>query len=443
MGRYIRLDGAPTAEQMEQLDKADRGTLWLIRKHVNVFSVAHLVQTYGYSKVWLMFEGPVERRGISRVMLPRRRSQFRDGNGLFFRNEILHHPKKLGGIGLVDFQAMIDARMIFTFTTALTGEDESLSRLVADYLVHYYKKYWLRPFCTILAAPTVTTLSRLKGDSVTSSRALAVLHELKLDVQKADIDWDALSPNEVAALPFLNDNYSFYSSTPLDEEQRTYLSFCGISSFGDFLWVHKNTAPRSSDDLLAVLSCPSLYDVKAYMDNKLYNEYFGMSAVFKKRITSAFQALRNKWPSIIQSWPAQLRSKLLAFLITRGLNDAPFRRLPNLHPVVGTSTLVPPWRVLTIAGKPLVTYRPKDGRAFLLPQYVLRPGVDAGRGPDNQHSSVDVWVDVVDPSDEGHVGAVSPRLWRVQLEWQEVWPEVHRYILPGKARQTWWYVLWG
>ncbi|CDW98416.1 hypothetical protein [Sporisorium scitamineum] len=257
---------------------------------------------------------------------------------------------------------MIDARMIFTFTTALTGEDESLSRLVADYLVHYYKKYWLRPFCTILAAPTVTTLSRLKGDSVTSSRALAVLHELKLDVQKADIDWDALSPNEVAALPFLNDNYSFYSSTPLDEEQRTYLSFCGISSFGDFLWVHKNTAPRSSDDLLAVLSCPSLYDVKAYMDNKLYNEYFGMSAVFKKRITSAFQALRNKWPSIIQSWPAQLRSKLLAFLITRGLNDAPFRRLPNLHPVV----------------------------------------VDAGRGPDNQHSSVDVWVDVVDPSDEGH-----------------------------------------
>lgn len=158
-----------------------------------------------------------------------------------------------------------------------------------------------------------------------------------------------------------------------------------------------------------------------------------------------------------------LREKLAAFFEPRFAR----RRAPALEgtrgkvrPLRDLDDVRMPWRVLTLASILLPSFRVKGGIRFLATTGVLRPGCEGGmkivrpralaqignasqrlrRLAEEELDAPDITGDELREAEHEDNASHSWRL-RPESQWLRTWREVHKYVMPAKARQTWWQIL--
>ena len=248
LGRLIRPDGKPPAKAVESLVSSIQACVSLTRRQTSYFTTATILRSVGYARAWHLFEGPIDSSEVERQARDAIKPFFSDGRGLPFSAELIHHPKHLGGIGLVEFVHDINARAMANIVHALCSPDERQRHRTGAFLEWCVSQHTIGGICGWLQGP-VLHLPRGADNQTTFSRRcvhLLALFDLSLTDEP---DWQSLDPVEAAALPLLHPSYSFF---PTGRGRATLLlnlailAELGIVSFASLIWFDDRRASPSA-----------------------------------------------------------------------------------------------------------------------------------------------------------------------------------------------------
>ncbi|CAO1633934.1 unnamed protein product [Jaminaea pallidilutea] len=322
---------------------------------------------------------------------------------------ILSTPRIFGGLGMPRLESTLFARLLARILPKMCAVSPTpLGTVMADIVSRWMFSTWRLTPAVLLDKVEGMHLSISMETALASVqlRLLAGLLELRPSLT-VRIDWDGLSPEHLACLPWFSVDYGWPKlyQDPNSEEPKfweypssskwapndwiasdlrkksspdaltlgSFLFRARLIHFGDLLWVDAfERQPKSSCPIQRLgLGPPTWEALHAYQEGMR-----GESDEVKAAAQILLRDLRTSWPARLSTWPMLVRYKLVDFH-----NDVP--AAPAMTGISGGRprpqgdwALQFPWHVLRFDGRagPDVQCKELQRRIDGPPGVVLRPG---------------------------------------------------------------------
>ena len=128
LGRYSCPDGQLPSSAYAKLASSIHSCVQVTWRQTNVCSTATVLCSVGYAQVWHLCEGAMDLTKVRDKARTAIKTFFPDRRGRHFSSAIVHHPKHLQGIGLVEFVNNMDARVMSHLAHGICSGDLQLSK---------------------------------------------------------------------------------------------------------------------------------------------------------------------------------------------------------------------------------------------------------------------------------------------------------------------------
>lgn len=300
------------------------------------------------------------------------------GRRNWIRHEIVIAPRHVGGLGVISSNFMTIALMGQILAGLLLSTEPTGYQFRAALQDHMWKEYKAIPAHFILrrGIPWRLMNSILTAQKSFMHRVVYTLCQLRLSVRPA---WEELSTPELLALPFFHNMFGFtwptVSTTTACAWERG-----GLRVWGDILWYNPGNMGKVPHPYAILDSHPLVPPSPSGCKNN-YVATRGHPDNFAQFSEAAGRLLSPNWAEMWKHLHPTVRQKLRRMAYSYSIHPDHSTSVKNPRPhdrpfVIDTVGLPFPWRIATLADKPLAEYTVKHARAFQAPDKIIMPDWD-------------------------------------------------------------------
>lgn len=286
------------------------------------------------------------------------------GRHNWLSHEIVVAPRHVGGLGLINSNHMAVALLGQIVAGLLLSTEPTGFQFRAALQEHMWREYKAIPAHLILRRGIPWRLM---------NSVLIALCQLRLSVSPS---WDEITVPEMLSLPFYNDMYGFQwpevSTTIACAWEQN-----GLWVWGDILWYNPGEKGKDRHPCAIPASFPLVPPSPAGVKNN-YVPSRGHPDTYPMFSEAAGPLLAPHWCGVWVKLHPTVSYKLreISKFYRRHPDHSKSAKNPRPHDVpfdIDTIGLPFPWRIATLAGKPLREYTVKNARSFQAPSKIVKP----------------------------------------------------------------------
>ncbi|KAJ1029813.1 hypothetical protein NDA13_003053 [Ustilago tritici] len=296
------------------------------------------------------------------------------GRRNWLRHEYAVAPRPLGGLGVINANHMAIALLGQIIAKLLASEEQTGAQFRAALQDLMWTKYKTMPAHLLLrrGLPWLHMNSVVTAQKSFLHRCVYTLCQLRLSITPT---WDNISVPELLSLPFHNDMFG-YKWPPIEATTTGRWEHNGLRVWGDALWYNPNQKGKVPHPVSVVKAYPLVPPAPSGVKN--YVPSRGKPDTYHAFGEAAGRLLSNYWKDIWDHLHPTVASKLLDiskhFRIHPDHSKSSKNSRPHDRPFdIDTVGLPFPWRLATLADKPIAAYTVKHARAFKANDKVITP----------------------------------------------------------------------